>query len=610
MSRLDSTPSATPTDSQVQYDTLSHDDEQQAHEVAPLAAAVPLSQVQQTSDELTACGAVKEIAEFWPFLLRFGISAVEVAVLSWVIADKELDLVGAYAAYQSAIYLAIGLLYASIFPVNILISEAKEKEDEALEEGDHAKVEMARKEVQTVWRQGILFATILSVPAVVFGFTASPLFKLMNQPDKVQAHSKNYLMYSAPGFVADIFYRLTARATTGLGVRKSILVADVIDNIAEVTLAYILLNGKLGLPEMGMGGVGLAYTISKTMTFLGHLAYMYFSPARFKFDYSLYNLFDFSGPFFHWELFKKLISAGIPDGLSSVLSGVAGMLVVMFCGHSGTPALVGVQAASVFAGFANFHMSTIFNVATNRIGRYNHIVRDEKNEYSLEKKQVAANNIILYTKLMSGACILISLLACGLTFLIPRQLSTLLVDDNNVTQQAHLNSAMSFLKVQGVLEVIGGAAATPYCVLAGMLDNAFLAKLAFLCEVLINIGSAATTRYALDKDASWVFASTGPGFTVMTIALLLRCYQKLKNFSGGLEVETADNRETTLVVNDDQPPASNRRARSSLLSEDWDSKTNSQRAFHMMRDLFVSSGDLEHEGESAQAAPSAEASVP
>ena len=80
------------------------------------------------------------------------------------------------------------------------------------------------------------------------------------------------------------------------------------------------------------------------------------------------------------------------------------MLVVMFCGQLGNEPLVGMQIASIYSGFANFHMSAVLNAACNKIGQYHEILTDEKNEFTDETKNAAVRNIKIYTKLLIAGC--------------------------------------------------------------------------------------------------------------------------------------------------------------------------------------------------------------
>lgn len=492
--------------------------------------------------------ALLEIAAFWPFMLRYGIFAGFTAAQTYIIANKELDYVGAYSAYSSMISIAIGMLYGSIWSVVTLVSAAKEDEEKAEKEKDLEKINEARQAIRLIWRQGILFAGMLSVPALVFGYTGAPLFALFNQPQVVVANSHGYLRNCAPGFMVDIFYRLTARMVSGLGVRKSILVADALDKTVETLLIYGFLNGRLGLPELGLPGVGLAYSISKTLTVIGHLLYMAISPACLNFDYKKYRLFSCDGPFFDKTTFKKLINAGVPDGLSSILSGLSGMLVVMFCGQSGTAPLVGVQVATVYDEFAGFHMSAVGNAACNRIGAYYNTLTDEESKHTLEEKKVALANVHLYTRLLVGLCVAISIITCGIAFFANKPLTTLLIDKNDINHQSHLMAAMQFLRIQGVFQLIHGFSQSMSCVLDAFLDNRFLLFTTVIFDLILNPGAAAVTHYGLKKNAEWVYAASGLGSLLSIAAFFIRYQQKMRDYAKNAEAYDPI-RETTVSIN-------------------------------------------------------------
>lgn len=517
-----------------------------AHIAAPAAAATPADQ--PTIDPVTLMSAAKEMAAFWPFVLRSAMLVGADVGMSYVIAQKELDLLGAYAAYRAIVGLACSMLFSSVFPVVTLMSEVRGEEDDAINKGDEAKIAEARKKIQSIWRQGIIFSALLSIPAVVLGCTASPLFEKFNQPEVVVQNARDFLFYSSPGFVVDLFYRLTARTVSGLGVMKSIFVADTVDKVLEIGLTYAFLNGKFGLSELGLPGVAIAYSISKAITLLGHLAYIYISPTfsgfhlfvyddfkiHFKpgldwcgFDYKKYNLFTCDGPFFDKATFKQLTDAGIPDGLSAAASGAAGMLVTMFCGQSGTASLVGLQLASVYSGFVNFHASAVLNAACSKIGRFFAILRNKEKKYSAKTVVKASENAKMYAKILFGVYMSTASLACALALLIPKQLATLLIDENNSAHQLHLSTAITFLKIQGIAEFLKGLEMPASCILESLLDNRFILFATILFDLMMNPGAAAAARFGLHKDSSWVFAASNLGFVLMTLVCMVRVISKL-----------------------------------------------------------------------------------
>src|SRR3989338_4172969 len=502
---------------------------------------------QSELEYITVEKAIKDIAEFWPFVLRRGACSVFEAAMAYIISQKDVDLLGAYAAYQSLTNLTLGLLYASIFPLVTLISSAKREEEAALNEDEK---NAAREKVKMIWRQGVIFSAMLSVPAVAFGLTVSPIFEAFKQPKVVLENSQRFLAYSAGGFAADLFYRLSARTVTGLGVKKSILFGDMIDHCFELVLAYAFLNGKLGAPELGIAGVGLAYTISKMITLLGHMTYIFLSPGCFGFDYTPYHLFQLSGPFFDKSIFKKLISAGIPDGMSRALSKTGSLLVVMFCGGFGTAPLAGIQVATIYSNFASFYMSAVYNAACNKIGRYVSIFGDTENRYDAETKHIAASNVKTYAQLLMKFCFFMSMIACGVAFLLSRQLAALLIDNKNEAHQSHLSTVATFLKIQGVFELISGVNTPVASVLTAMLDNRFMLFATVIFELAINPGAAAAMHFGFRKSADWIFAASDTGSALIILFVLARCYSQLNAFIRKSEAVAAD--DADIEENDDE----------------------------------------------------------
>ncbi|MCX7125303.1 MAG: hypothetical protein NTU49_06055 [Gammaproteobacteria bacterium] len=215
--------------------------------------------------------------------------------------------------------------------------------------------------------------------------------------------------------------------------------------------------------------------------------------------------------------------AGIPDGLSSTLSALGSMMVVLFCGRSGTAPLVGIQAAQIFSDFANFHASAVYNVGCNKIGRYVSILNDKKNKFTVETKNIAAQNARIYAALLIKFCLVMSSLACGVAFLFAKQLAAILVDE---------------LKIQGVFQLISGLNLPASCVLAAVLDNRFILYATTIFEMGVNPGAAAAMHYGLNKTPEWVFAASEAGTALMTLLFMKRCYDKFKAFTVPVESNT------------------------------------------------------------------------
>ena len=94
-------------------------------------------------------------------------------------------------------------------------------------------------------------------------------FTLFVDSKEILDKSMEYLEYRSWG----VFFSYTGLAVialyTGIARTKFILVDTMILGIVNIILNYGLIFGRLGLPEMGMAGAGLASTIAEIAAFCG-----------------------------------------------------------------------------------------------------------------------------------------------------------------------------------------------------------------------------------------------------------------------------------------------------------------------------------------------------
>ncbi len=92
----------------------------------------------------------------------------------------------------------------------------------------------------------------------------------------IYAKSIEFLTYRSWG----VFFSYTGLAMislyTGVARTKFILVDTGVMGILNILLCYLLVYGKWGFPEMGIGGAGLASTIAEAVAFLMFVVYIYF----------------------------------------------------------------------------------------------------------------------------------------------------------------------------------------------------------------------------------------------------------------------------------------------------------------------------------------------
>lgn len=186
--------------------------------------------------------------------------------------------------------------------------------------------------------QGIYIAIIGGLVVASTIFIADLIFDFVGHDPAVKALEKEYWKYLAIGGFFPIGKAAVSSFFNGRGKTYPVLWASLVGMSINVVLNYILIFGKLGLPEMGIGGAGLATIISELCSFI-MLLYMALSGnnnAKFK---------TISGYRFDKLLFFRLIKFGIPNGIQFSLDILAFSIFILLIGRLGTPELAASNIA-------------------------------------------------------------------------------------------------------------------------------------------------------------------------------------------------------------------------------------------------------------------------
>ena len=186
--------------------------------------------------------------------------------------------------------------------------------------------------------QGIYFAIIGGLVVASTFFLADPIFDAVGHEPAVKALEKEYWKYLAIGGFFPIGKAAVSSFFNGRGKTYPVLWSSLVGMSINVVLNYILIFGKLGLPEMGIGGAGLATIISELCSFI-MLLYMALSGnnnAKFK---------TISGYHFDKLLFSRLIKFGMPNGIQFFLDIAAFSIFILLIGRLGTPELAASNIA-------------------------------------------------------------------------------------------------------------------------------------------------------------------------------------------------------------------------------------------------------------------------
>ncbi len=127
-------------------------------------------------------------------------------------------------------------------------------------------------------RQGLIVAIVLSLPASLFVWYASPLLLLMGQEATVVDLATPFLRALMLSVLPVLWFSVLRSFVAALSRTTVIMVITITTVGLNYLLAIGLVHGRFGLPAMGVQGAGWALTIASWFMFIVLFAYIYFKP--------------------------------------------------------------------------------------------------------------------------------------------------------------------------------------------------------------------------------------------------------------------------------------------------------------------------------------------
>jgi len=195
------------------------------------------------------------------------------------------------------------------------------------------KGEQAYGEIGRTFQHGFYF----QIPLALFLFSlmqffSSDLMKLIIRSDEVYHYTQEFIKYRSYGIFFASVNMLFMGFYIGIARTKVITWATLLMTLVNIVLDYGLIFGNLGLPEMGIGGAGLASAIAESA---GTVFFVLFT--LLKLDGKKFNLNKLAK--FDEVLYKRIIRVASPVMLQNFFSMAAWLAFFLFIEKLGESAL-------------------------------------------------------------------------------------------------------------------------------------------------------------------------------------------------------------------------------------------------------------------------------
>lgn len=203
-----------------------------------------------------------------------------------------------------------------------------------------------KKAVPQTVIQGIYLSIVLSVAVILLGtLFLNQFLSFMSLDTIVENISKQYLFALAFGIFPLFCYTILRSFIDALGHTRVTMIITLLSLPINIFFNYIFIFGKLGLPQLGGVGAGIASAITYWCIFLMAIYVIYrVTP------FAEYKLFGNWVPV-SFTTWKEVLKIGVPSGLSIFCETSIFAAVTLLMSKYSTITIAAHQAAINFASF-------------------------------------------------------------------------------------------------------------------------------------------------------------------------------------------------------------------------------------------------------------------
>ena len=187
--------------------------------------------------------------------------------------------------------------------------------------------------------QGIVITVMCSPALVLITYLVSGIFENVGHDSAQVELEKTYYTILMLGVIVTLTKTCLSSYFAGIGRTRVVMICDVCGLIFNVPLCYVMVFGKLGLPELGIVGAGISTIIASFFACL--LFFLFYFEREPRVKSFVMNSFHID-----WGVLRRFWRLGFPSGLELFLNVAAfNLFLLMFQGYG---VVEGASAAIVF----------------------------------------------------------------------------------------------------------------------------------------------------------------------------------------------------------------------------------------------------------------------
>lgn len=218
-----------------------------------------------------------------------------------------------------------------------------------------------RKRSADLFQSGIVLYLAIGLVAAALQYAVIPLFYYLGQPREVVDMAIPYYRMILCGMPFAMTFFAFKQFLEGVGNTKVEMAATLLCNGVNILLNWVFIYGRLGMPEMGAEGAGLATLLSRAM--------LPFLMAGYVLSRERYRHYLQGFTLWRWprEQIRSLLKMGIPISAQMFLEASAFVITSIMMGWLGTVAISANQITTTLGNCAFMIVMSVGAAATIRV---------------------------------------------------------------------------------------------------------------------------------------------------------------------------------------------------------------------------------------------------
>ncbi len=412
---------------------------------------------------------------------------VDTIMVGWLGAESLAAAGLISSVFHVLLVLGIGLSFA----VTPLVAVAKGSGDE--------------KEYRPLFINSLLINAVTAFIIVTVIVPGAEIIRYLNQPSDVVAKAIPYMRIIGFSVLPVMLFQSYKQFLEGLSDVKVAMYINLLANVANVFFNWVLIYGKLGFPELGLNGAGIATLSTRILMSLSLVFYVNRSESYIKFIKTGEKIR------LSIEKVKKLLAIGLPSALQMVVEVTAFSSIGIMIGWLGTTQLAAHQIALNLASTTFMIMMGISSAGTIRVGN----AVGEKDNTKI--RYAGFTSIFL--------CVLI-MFFFGIVFVLFKDiLPYIYINDNNV-----IRVVSKLLMIAALFQIFDGMQASSIGALRGLSDVKFPALIIFIAYWVIGVPLGAFLTFSLKWDVYGIWSSFVFSLIFVGVLMAYRFHKLSKKF--------------------------------------------------------------------------------